>query len=142
MNDRVFTVAAYIRLSSEDKDLDDRKIESESVSNQRDYIKEYINNDSDLNGAKYMEFVDDGYSGLDFHRPNFNEMIKRAMNGDIDCIIVKDFSRFARNHIETGNFLEQVFPFINVRFISINDHYDSKFADNTPGIDIGFRNIL
>src|SRR5699024_5873733 len=76
-----------------------------------------------------QEYVDDGYTGTNDDRPEFQRMIELVRQGMIQCIIVKDLSRFARNYIITGEYLEQVFPFLGVRFISITDHYDS--ASNT-----------
>lgn len=72
-----------------------------------------------------VEFVDDGYSGKNMDRPDMHRMLELVKRKQISCVIVKDFSRFSRNYIEQGKYIEQIFPFMGVRFISINDNYDS-----------------
>lgn len=80
---------------------------------------------------------------LSFDRPGFQEMMSLARKGKIGIIIVKDLSRFGRNHIETDIYLEQIFPFLGIRFIAINDNVDSRnFESGLPGMDVGFRNII
>jgi len=135
-----YTVAAYIRLSSEDNNTD--KPESNSTSNQRELIKNYIETNSDFCNVRYLEFTDDGYTGTDFNRPGYQRMIESARAGEINCIIVKDLSRLGRNHIKTGELIEYIFPFLGVRFISINDMYDSQKVKDTPRIEIGFKNLV
>lgn len=110
------TVFLYIRLSSADKDLR-FKGESESISNQRKMLYRYIDMHTDLAGCVTEEFVDDGYSGTNADRPAFEQMIERIKNGDADVIICKDFSRFFRDYVEIGDYLERIFPFLGVRFI-------------------------
>ena len=99
-------VALYIRLSQEDEDLDEAKRESNSVTNQRNMLRQFIKEHSDFAGKEVIEFADDGFSGTNFARPEFNRMIKEIMFGNIECVIVKDFSRFGRNYKESGNYLE------------------------------------
>ena len=106
-------VAKYIRLSREDGD--DR--ESESVENQRDIIDNYIQQNDDL--IDVGEYVDDGFTGTNFDRPGFQRMLKDIENGKIDCIITKDLSRFGRDHIDTGYYLERYLPTNNIRYIAI-----------------------
>ncbi|MBR1444857.1 MAG: recombinase family protein [Firmicutes bacterium] len=142
MDKSAYIVAAYIRLSNDDGDFNDIKAESESVSNQRTLIKKYIKENTELCNSQYLEFIDDGYSGLNFDRPQFKKMMECAKEGSIDCIVVKDLSRFGRNHIEAGNYLEYIFPFLGIRFISINDNFDSKYAESAANIEIGFKNIM
>lgn len=90
-----------------------------------------------------VEFVDDGYSGTNFNRPAFRKMMEEVKRGKIQCIMVKDFSRFARNFLDAGEYLEQIFPFLGVRFISVNDHYDSDTKEGTAGDwDVVFKNFL
>lgn len=105
--------AKYIRLSREDGD--DR--ESESVENQRDIIDNYIQGHKELIEAG--EYVDDGYTGTNFNRPGFQKMLKDIEDEKIDCIITKDLSRFGRDHIDTGYYLERFLPAKNIRYIAI-----------------------
>lgn len=123
------TLACYIRLSLADGDLGSGKDESNSISNQRSLLHQYIDTHPEFSGWSVQEFVDDGYTGTNDERPEFQRMIEQVRQGSVQCILVKDLSRFARNYIITGEYLEQVFPFLGVRFISITDHYDS--ASNT-----------
>ena len=112
----------YLRLSREDGDSS----ESNSISNQRQIIKSYAKeNDIKLS----YEYVDDGYSGSNFDRPHFKNMINDLNKGKFNIIIVKDLSRFGRDYIESGKYLQKIFPEKGVRFISINDNYDSENAD-------------
>jgi site-specific DNA recombinase len=116
---KIFNVAIYTRLSREDGD----KSESDSISNQKNLIRDYMLKLPNV--SIYKEFVDDGYSGVHFDRPAFNHMIEEVKIGNVNCIVVKDLSRFGRNFIEAGKYIERIFPFLGVRFIAINDNYDS-----------------
>jgi len=109
----------YIRLSRDDGD--DR--ESESVENQRDIIDNYISCHEDL--IDVGEYVDDGFTGTNFDRPGFQRMLQDIENGKIDCIITKDLSRFGRDHIDTGYYLERYLPEKSVRYIAIGDNVDT-----------------
>ena len=116
-------IALYMRLSMEDKDMEE---ESNSILNQRLLLRRFVlDNFTDVKTV-VEEFVDDGYSGTNFNRPSVKELLEDTKAEKIDCIIVKDFSRFSRDYIEMGAYLEQIFPFLGVRFISVNDHYDSN----------------
>ena len=115
-----YKVAKYIRLSDEDRD----KKESESVENQRDLIDNFIKKHEDLEDAG--EYVDDGYTGGNYDRLKFKKMINDIESGKINCIITKDLSRFGRDHIDTGYYLERYLPKKNVRYISIGDGIDTK----------------
>ena len=115
-----FKTAAYIRLSREDGD----KAESDSVKNQRELLYEFIHRQKDL--RLIDTYIDDGWSGTDFKRPSFCRMIRDIEEGKIDCVIVKDLSRFGRDYLETGTYLERYFPKWKVRFISIVDGIDSE----------------
>ena len=85
----------------------------------------------------------DGYSGTNFKRPSFERLLEKIKKGEINCVIVKDFSRFGRDYIELGDYLERIFPFMGVRFISINDHYDSlDYKGTTGGLDVVMKNIV
>ncbi len=127
----------YIRLSREDGDKD----ESDSVSNQRMLLREYSAKLPDVEVADY--FIDDGWTGTNFERPGFIRLMEQIKAGSLNCIIVKDLSRFGRNYIEVGNYLEQIFPFMGVRFISIADSLDSY---GNPGqmntIMVPFKNLI
>ena len=114
-----FNVAGYIRLSKEDKIKD----ESNSVINQKEIITSYINKNEDLELIDF--YIDDGYSGTTFDRPEYKRMIKDIVEGKVNTIIVKDLSRFGRNHMESDNYIENILPGYNVRFISIIDEIDS-----------------
>jgi len=134
---KIFNAALYVRLSKEDGD----KSESDSIVNQRELIKDYLKSMPEIRLCS--EQVDDGFSGVDFSRPAFQAMIEDVKAGKINCIIVKDFSRFGRNYIEVGRYLENVFPFLGVRFISINDNYDTanKRSDSDDLI-VPFKNLI
>ncbi len=127
MNNSNINVGAYIRLSESDKN----KMfydESQSVQNQRMLILDYIK-ENNMNFIK--EYVDDGYSGLNFNRPGFIDMMNDIEDKKIDTIIVKDLSRFGRDHIMTGYYVENYFPSINIRFISVGDGLDSFNLKNS-----------
>ena len=112
-------VAAYVRLSSEE---DNDK--SNSIMNQMEIIDNYVQNTSNMQLFDY--YIDNGYSGTDFNRNGFSRMMSDIKDNKINTIIVKDLSRFGRNHIEVDNYLENIFPMLKVRFISINDNIDVK----------------
>lgn len=136
------TVFLYIRLSSADKDSK-FKTESESISNQRKLLHRYIDSHPDLAESVTVEFVDDGYSGTNADRPAFEQMIERVKNGEADVIICKDFSRFFRDYVEIGDYLERIFPFLGVRFISVNDGYDSNdYKGTTAGMEVVMKYIV
>ena len=120
-------VAVYLRLSQEDIDLhrNAAKDESNSISAQRNLIVQHIERTPELAILPRLEFCDDGYSGTNFNRPQFQRMIELAKMGEIGCIVVKDLSRFGRDYLEVGDYLEHIFPFLGIRFQSVNDHYDS-----------------
>lgn len=133
-------LAMYLRLSIEDEGDKD---ESNSISNQRKQIYEYIHHDSELSRYEVVEFCDDGYTGTNMERPGMQKMRKEVKANNIRCIIVKDMSRFSRDYIEMGTYLNQIFPFMGIRFISINDHYDSRgHHGNTIEIDTAFQTLL
>ena len=131
-------IAMYLRLSKEDEKI---KLESNSIKTQRILISSYVR--EHFTSYELEEYTDDGFSGTNFNRPSIEKMLTKARNGDIDCIIVKDFSRCARDYIELGSYLEQIFPFLGIRFISINDNYDSEsYKGNIADLDIKFKNLL
>ena len=133
-------LALYLRLSLEDEG---EKDESNSISNQRKLIYEYIHHDSELSGYEAVEFSDDGFSGTNMNRPGMQKLLKEVKANNIRCIIVKDMSRFSRDYIEMGTYLNQIFPFMGIRFIAINDHYDSReHHGSTIEIDTAFQTLL
>ena len=138
-------LACYLRVSDEDFDLKQNvlKDESTSISAQRRLIHSYIESKPELRQMNIKEFLDDGYSGTNFERPAIQEIFQLVSEGRIGAIIVKDMSRFGRNYIETGCYIEQVFPLIGIRFISINDSFDSsEYIGNTPGLEMAFKNVI
>lgn len=133
-----YQIAMYIRLSKED---DRCREESNSITMQRNLLQRYVK--ENFSDYDLYEFCDDGYTGTNFDRPGIQSMLEKVRNGKIDCIIVKDFSRFARDYIELGSYLEQIFPFLGVRFISLNDRYDSiNYQWSIADIDVNFKNLL
>lgn len=118
-------IAAYLRLSQADGDLDS-KTESNSISNQRKLIEHYLLSHPDLSDMEYTEYIDDGYTGVNTARPSLQMMLHKVRSGEIQCIIVKDMSRLSRDYLTLGDYVEQFFPMQGVRFIAINDGYDSK----------------
>ena len=133
------TVALYMRLSRED---DDMKDESNSISNQRKLLLGFLKKKPEFADSAAVQYVDDGYSGTGFERPGFVEMMDGVKKGKIQCVVVKDFSRFGRDYIELGDYIEHIFPFMQVRFIAVNDGYDSEdYKGKTPDIDVPFRNL-
>ena len=91
----------------------------------------------------YDTYVDDGYTGTDFDRPGFQRLLEDMRKGNINCVLVKDLSRLGRNYIEVGNYIEQIFPLFNIRFIAINDNVDSfKNPNSTNTILVPFKNLI
>lgn len=138
-----FTVAKYLRLSSEDADLKTAgKLESNSIANQRNLLDSYISRDPKLADAEVLEFCDDGWSGTNFERPAVRELLNRVRKGEIGCIIVKDLSRFGRDYLEVGNYISRVFPFMGVRFIAVNDGFDSANPADIDSLETSFKTLL
>lgn len=140
-------LAMYLRLSLEDKRMDCNggfvQDESNSILNQRKQILAYIQHDLELVKYEVMEFCDDGYSGTNMERPGMQKLLKEIKANNIRCIIVKDMSRFSRDYIEMGTYLNQIFPFMGIRFIALNDHYDSReHYGSTIEIDTAFQTLL
>lgn len=131
-----YKAAAYIRLSY----TDDRSSESDSVTNQRKLIKNFIEHNPDIEIVS--EKIDDGYSGIIFDRPAFKEMMQDVTDGKINCVIVKDLSRLGREYIETGRYLRRVFPAYGVRFIAITDHVDTAQESSGDDLTVSVKNIM
>lgn len=141
-NIKIYKAAIYVRLSKEDGDVSDAsKAESNSISNQKELIKDFLKDKQDI--VIVSERVDDGYSGVNFERPAFQLMLEDIKQGKVDCVVVKDLSRFGRNYIESGRYIEKIFPMLGVRFIAINDNYDSLTGKSqTDEIVIPFKNLI
>lgn len=135
--DQTFKVAIYLRLSKEDDDLScssGAKSESNSISNQRKLIYDFMKLHPEL--ELYDEYKDDGKSGSNFDRAEFQRMMKDIEAGKVNCVVVKDQSRFGRDYIDVGKYKERIFPKLGVRFITINEGYDSLSA--TSSDDLAF----
>lgn len=117
---KVYRTAIYLRLS---RDEEGEK-ESGSITNQRTMLLSFLSERDDLELA--AEFADDGYSGYDFERPQFQNMMEAVKNGEIDCIVVKDLSRLGRNFLKTEEYIQRIFPKLGVRFIAVNNCFDSS----------------
>lgn len=137
LNTDVYDADVYLRLSKEDGD----KEESDSITNQRELILEFLKSREDI--RIHAVRVDDGYSGVNFERPAFQQMLEDIKAGKVNCVVTKDLSRFGRNHIEVGKYIEKIFPYLGVRFIAVNDNYDSLTNDTqTNNIIIPFKNLI
>ena len=133
-----YQIALYIRLS-----LEDSKYDSLSIENQQMILNEYALSLPEAANAEIREFVDNGYSGTNFERPAVQELLELVRANKVDCIIVKDFSRFGRNSLETGYFIERVFPLFHTRFISVSDDFDSnRFKGDTGGMEVAFKYLI
>ena len=131
---RNYVIALYIRLS-----VEDFKTESLSIPNQKLILREKAMSLPEWDNSEILEFIDNGHTGTNFERPAVQELLTMVQAGKINCIIVKDLSRFGRNSIETGYFIERVFPLYHTRFISVSDDFDTaNFKGDTGGIDIAF----
>ena len=136
-----YDTALYLRLSKEDGDAaSGSKNESNSIANQKSLIMDYLQSRPEFRVVSIRE--DDGFSGTDFNRPAFQAMMEDVKKGVINCIIVKDLSRFGRNYIEVGRYLEKLFPMLGIRFIAVNDNYDSLEADTAHDIVVPFKNLI
>ena len=134
--EKIYTVGLYARLSVEDQ----RKKESDSIGTQMCLLRQYVNGQPNM--ILIAEYEDTDQTGTNFKRPDFTRMLDDIRAKKINCIIVKDLSRFGRNYIETGNYLERVFPFMGVRFISVNDNYDSLFISSDDALIIPLKNLI
>ncbi len=137
MPKKVYRVGIYARLSKEDTD----RLESNSITSQRAMCQAYIESHDDL--VLVDTYIDDGFTGTNMERPEFQRMLQDMREGRIDCAISKDLSRFSRNYIEAGNYLEKIFPAMGIRYISINDNYDSNAPGSTSDvITLPFKNLV
>ena len=132
-----YLCASYTRLSQDDGD----KEESNSIVNQKSLIRDFMNNHPEF--TLVDEYADDGYSGVNFDRPDFQRMMNDVRSRKINCIIVKDLSRFGRNYIESGKYMEQIFPHLGVRFIAINDSIDTgRSQSDAEQFVLPFKNLF
>lgn len=135
---RIFSTAIYVRLSIENSGKDDA---GDSIENQTGICREYVESKPYLN--LYGIYSDNGEKGWKFDRPEFTRLMDDVKAGKVNCIVVKDLSRFGRDYIETGNYLEKIFPFLGVRFISITDHFDSfTCGDAESALMIPLKNMV
>ena len=137
-------IAVYVRISLEDVDKNEKeKAESCSLINQKRLIEAYIQSHKDLSAMTVSCFSDDGCTGTNFERPDFRRMLSLAYRREIDCIIVKDFSRLGRNYLEMGDYVDRIFPSLGIRLISIGDQYDSRDKiGETAGVAVAFQNLI
>lgn len=134
---RVYHAGAYIRLSVEDSG----KPGTDTVENQKELVKGYIEGQPDM--EFFGLYCDNGQTGTDFERPEFERLMQDVKAGTIDCIVVKDLSRFGRNYRETGNYLERIFPFLEIRFVAVSDQFDTLHAERgSDGYLIPLKNII
>lgn len=137
------TTAKYLRLSSEDTDLrNGMKQESNSIGNQRNLLDAFISRTPELAEGTVIEFCDDGWSGKNFDRPAVQELLAQVKQGMIQCIVVKDLSRFGRDYFTVGNYISRIFPFLGIRFIAINDGFDSNNSKDIDSLETSFKTIL
>lgn len=132
---RIWRTALYVRLSVEDNGKD-----ADSIENQIALLESYVFGCPDLSKAGL--FVDNGYTGTNFHRPQFQQMMEAVQAGVIDCIVVKDLSRLGRNYIETSQFIEKICPFYGLRFIAVNDGFDTAAVTDTAQLSMALSNIV
>ena len=134
---KIWNATLYLRLSREDGDNE----ESGSIAGQRALLRDYLRDHPDI--REYQIRIDDGWSGSSFERPDFQKMIEDVKAGRTDCIICKDLSRFGRNYLDAGEYIEKIFPFLGVRFIAVNDNYDSLHPkSSTDNLMIPFKNLI
>lgn len=134
---KIYQAYGYVRLSQED----DNAEESNSISNQKMLIMEFVKKREDINLVGFK--TDDGCSGVTFDRKGFQELMEIIQEGKCDCLIVKDLSRFGRNYIESGKLIERLFPALGVRFIAINDSYDSAVSNGlADSMILPFKNLV
>lgn len=142
MKEYTYHVAVYLRLSRDDEDIDGSiKSESNSISSQRELVRSYIREHDDM--ELFDIYVDDGYSGANFDRPEFKRMMADIEAGNVNCVIVKDLSRFGRDYIEAGRLIQKTFPAFHVRFIAVTDNFDSQTADHyTKSLVLPVKNFI
>ena len=133
----------YLRLSKEDGDVEAGTAEEScSITSQRTCIRTYLA-ENGFSPDSFEEISDDGYSGTSMDRPGMRRLLRLVESGKVRTVVVRDLSRFARNYLEAGHYLEFVFPVFGVRFISINDRFDSALlGEDTGGLELAIKNLL
>ncbi len=135
-----YRAGIYLRLSREDG-LSGGCGESDSIRSQRELCRAFIREQSDI--ELYDVYIDDGYSGANYDRPEFKRLMEDVREGNVNCIVVKDLSRLGRDYIETGRLIQKTFPVFHVRFIALTDHYDSLSADyNETSLVVPIKNFV
>ncbi len=134
---KIYQTGLYIRLSA----LDSQQKDYDTIETQKNMLKDFIERDPSFSLVDI--YIDNGKTGVNFKRDGFKRLLEDIKKGKINCIIVKDLSRFGRNYIEVGRYLEQIFPVLGVRFISINDGYDSNQIKNSfDDMRIPLKNLM
>ena len=136
VSERIYHAALYVRLSV----LDSGKKDSDTAQTQESMLRRFIKGKPHF--ALYSVYIDNGETGVNFKRSEFERLMGDVKAGHVDCIIVKDLSRFGRNYIEAGEYLEKVFPFLGVRFIAINDEYDSLDPTASASLSLHLKNLV
>lgn len=135
--ERIYNTAIYVRLSVEDNNYGE---DSDSIEIQQLMLEKYVNDQADM--RLYTVFCDNGHTGTNFERPAFEKMMDEAVAGKIDCIVVKDLSRFGRNYVEAGYYLEKTFPTMGLRFVALHDGYDSLTDDGSNSMIVSLKNLI
>ena len=136
-----YNAAAYVRLSKEDLiSISGARTESNSISNQKQLILDFVKDKADITIVSIRE--DDGYTGTDYDRPDFQRMMDDIRAGIVNCVIVKDLSRFGREYINAGKYIDRLFPYYGVRLISINDGIDTITRSSSDDFNIMVKNLM
>lgn len=134
--ERIYNTALYVRLSMEDSGTNS----SEVIEMQKYLVTQYVNAQRDM--QIYSIYCDNGFTGTNFERPQFEKMMEDVRARKVDCIVVKDLSRFGRNYVEAGYFLEKIFPILGVRFVAISDNYDTLYGSSGDDMVVSVKNIV
>lgn len=136
---KIWNAAVYVRLSKEDGD----KIESDSITSQKDILSEFVNHKDDIKISDF--YIDDGWSGANFERPEFSRMMSDIYAKKVNCVIVKDLSRFGRNYADSSRYIDDIFVKLNIRFIALNSGVDTVCEHTNPAtqcITVGIQNVI
>ena len=134
---REYHAGGYVRLSVEDSG----KPGTDTIATQRELVRSYMESQPDM--QIYDLYCDNGRTGTNFDRPEFERLMEDVRSGKVDCIVVKDLSRFGRNYRETGNYLERISPLLDVRFIAVNDNFDTLTAERSQdGYIVPLKNMI
>lgn len=134
-----YNIGIYLRLSMKDRGYKDESI---SIQTQSQMINEYIDQTAEFQESSRTIYCDDGFTGTNFDRPDFKRLLEDIKDNKINCVVVRDISRFGRNYIEVGNYIEKIFPFMNVRFIAVSDDYDSNNAGDVGSLLSAFKSVF